>query len=170
MFHGNASPVAFSKQGSLCCLQCQHGADLRGASRRRRLPVHSLQRREHIRQLNPRALVIVMSPAAKWWHWGLGWISQTGYELINEILWKLILLWFWVWWFNQVRILHMPWQLSCHGMCKILTWSDCYFSPNSNPYVDEIWGMSSFTVCEMDPCFLHLLDNVMLRNFRATVA
>ena len=87
MFHGNASPVAFSKQGSLCCLQCQHGADLRGASRRRRLPVHSLQRREHIRQLNPRALVIVMSPAAKWWHWGLGWISQTGYELINEILW-----------------------------------------------------------------------------------
>ena len=29
---------------------------------------------------------------------------------------------------NQVIILHMSWQLSCHGMCKIRTWSDNYFS------------------------------------------
>ena len=28
------------------------------------------------------------------------------------------------WWSDQVMILHMPWQLSCHDMCKIMTWLD----------------------------------------------
>ena len=27
-------------------------------------------------------------------------------------------------WSNQVIILHMPWQLSCHAMYKIMTWLD----------------------------------------------
>ena len=27
-------------------------------------------------------------------------------------------------WSNQVIILHMPWQLSCHGIRKITTWLD----------------------------------------------
>ena len=30
----------------------------------------------------------------------------------------------WFLWFNQVKILHMSWQLSCHDMCKIMTWND----------------------------------------------
>ena len=37
--------------------------------------------------------------------------------------------WFKYWWLIWVIILHMPRQLSCRGMCKILAWMDnCFWS------------------------------------------
>ena len=51
-------------------------------------------------------------------------ISQMVYFLIIDILWKSILLLFWVWWYNLFTILQMLWQLSCGGMWKkIVAWS-----------------------------------------------
>ena len=41
------------------------------------------------------------------------------FEFIIELLWKFFFLYWLFLWSNQVTILHMPWQLSCHGMCKI---------------------------------------------------
>ena len=35
-----------------------------------------------------------------------------------------VLLSFWFWLTDLHKILHMPWQLCCHGMCIILWWSD----------------------------------------------
>ena len=68
---------------------------------------------------------------------GLSYISLN--ELMNEILWKLILFWLWFYWPRQVTNLYMLCQLNCHSMCKIVTWSNYYFSHkhNMNPY--EIW-------------------------------
>ena len=43
----------------------------------------------------------------------------------------------------------MSWQLSCHDMCKILTWSEYYFSHQSKSYSYNIWIMSSWTLCEI---------------------
>ena len=51
-----------------------------------------------------------------------------------EILGVLPLLLFLVYQFNQITILHMPQQLSCCGMCKIVTWLDNYFPYNSSLY------------------------------------
>ena len=46
----------------------------------------------------------------------------------NWNLVKILFALIWCWWPNHATILHMPWQLSCHGMCKIVTWSDHYCS------------------------------------------
>ena len=64
-----------------------------------------------------------------------------------ETLGVLPLLLFLVYQFNQITILHMPQQLSCCGMCKIVTWLDNYFPYNSSLYYYNIW-----TVYEMVPC------------------
>ena len=56
-------------------------------------------------------------------------ISQWVYELIIQSLWICLLLLHDIQWSDQVTILHMPSQLSCHGMCKIVTWWD---HPNHN--------------------------------------
>ena len=45
----------------------------------------------------------------------------------------------------------MSWQLSCHGMCKIVTWLDRYFSCESNLKCNKILMMSSWSICEMGP-------------------
>ena len=37
-------------------------------------------------------------------------------------------------WFNLGPNLHMPWQLSCHGMCKIVARYDQYFSCKSSTH------------------------------------
>ena len=43
-------------------------------------------------------------------------------------------------------------QLSCHDMCKIVTWYDqCYWRKN-NINFDKIWIVSSPILCEMSPC------------------
>ena len=49
---------------------------------------------------------------------------------------KLILLWLCSWCY---KILHMPWQHSCHAMCKILLWS---FNRNSD---DRHWQPTKFS-------------------------
>ena len=35
--------------------------------------------------------------------------------------------------------LSLSWQLSCHYMCKIMTWLDRYFSQKSNIYFQKVW-------------------------------
>ena len=55
---------------------------------------------------------------------GQGTMSQKIYELIIQISWKYMLPFFEKLLSDQVTILHMPWQLSCHGMCKFVTWLD----------------------------------------------
>ena len=69
-------------------------------------------------------------------HGALRPISQTVYELI--ILVKIIFAMIWWWWSNQVTILHMPRQLSCRGVCTIVTWSEDYFSHQSSMYCSKI--------------------------------
>ena len=51
-------------------------------------------------------------------------ILQRVYELLIEILWKNLFAEILIQWSNLVTILYMQWQLSCHGMCKIVTWLD----------------------------------------------
>ena len=43
-------------------------------------------------------------------------------------------------WPNQISILHMARQLSCHDMCKIVIRSDHYFSSNGNENFYKIWN------------------------------
>ena len=49
------------------------------------------------------------------------------------------------------------WQLSCHGMCKIVTWSDQNFHIRAT-YFFKIWTMSSENVCEL--CFCSLVQSI----------
>ena len=74
---------------------------------------------------------------------GLAHVSQTLYKLIIKILWKHILLSRSFWQSNQVIILHMSRQFSCRDMCKIMTWSDVYFSHKRNLNFHEIWFLCS---------------------------
>ena len=50
------------------------------------------------------------------------------------------------------------WQLSCQGICKIVTRSDHNFSHKSNIFFFKIWIMSSENVCEM--CFCSLVQSI----------
>ena len=69
--------------------------------------------------------------------------AKTSYhEFMNSLIksyekysWLLLLFE----WFNLVTDLHMSWQLSCHGMCKVGTWSHHYFSCEHNAYFHNIW-------------------------------
>ena len=45
-----------------------------------------------------------------------------GYELLIHVLGKYVLLLQVNTSTNQFKIWHMPWQLSCHGICKIVIW------------------------------------------------
>ena len=40
--------------------------------------------------------------------------------------------------------MHMSRQLSCRDMCKIVAWSDKYFTSKSNPKFYKIWILSTF--------------------------
>ena len=51
-------------------------------------------------------------------------ISLTFCEVLIQILLKNMRFLQENWMFYQVTILHMPRQLSCRGMCKIMTWYD----------------------------------------------
>ena len=62
-------------------------------------------------------------------YWDLGPIS-THLWAHNSNLLKFFLLYFAFAWSNQVTNLYMPWQLSCRGMWKFVTWSDNYFLIN----------------------------------------
>ena len=66
-------------------------------------------------------------------------------------IWKLILLLFWIWRSNHIIILHISWQLCCHGMCKIVTWSDHYLSSQTHL---KIWVMCSKPYRIMGPICL----------------
>ena len=41
-------------------------------------------------------------------------------------------------------------QLSCRGMCKIVTWNDHYSSFNNKIYLFKTWIMRSLSIHEMD--------------------
>ena len=64
-----------------------------------------------------------------------GPISQRVDELITEILWKILYAEITILMVqsghkkcsNELSILHMPWQLSCHVMCKIEISLEHYF-------------------------------------------
>ena len=66
-----------------------------------------------------------------------GNILQNAYEVIIEILWKFFVLYFLFFWSNQATMLHMPRQLSCRVMCKIVTWFD-FFSSDIDTYIYKI--------------------------------
>ena len=52
---------------------------------------------------------------------------------------------------DQVTILHMPQQLSCRGMCKVVTWLDQQKQNDSNMNIAKIFTMSSATLYEIGP-------------------
>ena len=63
-------------------------------------------------------------------------------------------------WSDQITVLHMPWQLSCHGMCKIVIWFNL-FNQNHNKitFWDFIYKLPN--CCEMSPwchCMRLLLE------------
>ena len=72
------------------------------------------------------------------------WLTlETVHDLIFEILWTFFLLYFSN---NHVTILHLSQQLSCCGMCKILTWSDQYYSnKNNNQSLKNIFVLYTIT-------------------------
>ena len=45
----------------------------------------------------------------------------------------------------------MPWQLSCHGMCKIVIWLDYWNQNKSQNNVQKILTVSSYNICETRP-------------------
>ena len=49
----------------------------------------------------------------------------------------------------------MPWQLCCHGMCKIVTWSESYFSHQTTCIFTRfgLWAHTWFA--KMGPCCLY---------------
>ena len=61
--------------------------------------------------------------------------SLWAYKLNTKSRKKHKLFWNEKQWSNQVTILHMPRQLSCRGMCKMVTWLD-YWNKN-NTYSEE---------------------------------
>ena len=70
------------------------------------------------------------------------------------------------WFSNQVTILHMSWQLSCHDMCRFLTWFNLHKQQNFHKIsVIYIWtlflisyswhGCQAISRCSIDPvCFI----------------
>ena len=53
------------------------------------------------------------------------WVHFTKcFWAYNPNLTKYVLLWLEKSWPDQATILYMVWQLSCHDMCKIVTWLD----------------------------------------------
>ena len=64
------------------------------------------------------------------------YITQTVSELIAEIFSQSFLLQCQSWWSYQITHLHMPRQLSCHGMCKIVAWLARYLAHKSNIYLN----------------------------------
>ena len=52
----------------------------------------------------------------------VGLLNPVFYELIIQIWSRYVLLFHENSWSDQVMILHMPRQLSCRGLCRIMTW------------------------------------------------
>ena len=94
-----------------------------------------------------------------------GWGSSpwTEYELIIHILSGQALIWHEKYWSGQVTNLHMPRQLSCRDMCKIVIWWDNNIKNwNKNNFV-KILVMSSWPVNVMGLwSLLLLLDDSLM--------
>ena len=58
----------------------------------------------------------------------------------------------WQKWSNHVPILHMARQLSCHAVCKIMTWFGHYFSSKSSMNFYKISIMSLSPLCDTCHC------------------
>ena len=80
------------------------------------------------------------------WH-----TSPTFWGSCFKILWKSLFLYFSVYCSNQVTISHMPRQLSCRGLCKLVIWFDHSFPCKGNPNFYKFSNTSSWTVWEKPP-------------------
>ena len=49
--------------------------------------------------------------------------------------------------------LHKLGCFNSHDMCKIMTWSDHYFTNKSNMNFPKVWFMTSQTICEIVSMF-----------------
>ena len=107
-------------------------------------------------QVPPTCLAV--TPHVRAMHWlhdpttselSRGPISQRIYELMIQILSKFMLYLFENWSSDQVIILHMSWQLSCHDMCKIMTWLDYQNHDYSKENFQKIFILSSKNCCKM---------------------
>ena len=77
------------------------------------------------------------------------------------------------WSVGQITILHKSWQLSCHDMCEIVTWSDYYYSSESNMKFMKfgIWAHTLF-VKWLPPggqAETAGLENVIIANIQYTI-
>ena len=52
---------------------------------------------------------------------------------------------------DQAIILYMPWQLSCHGICKIMAWSDDYIH-NYSKKVFMSFQLWAHKLCDPGDC------------------
>ena len=68
--------------------------------------------------------------------------SETVHDLIFKILWTFFLLYFCN---KHVTILHLSLQLSCFDMCKILTWSDQFYSNRNSQSLKNILVLYTIT-------------------------
>ena len=65
---------------------------------------------------------------------------------------KFSLLLFWIQWSHRNLILHMSRQLSCRGMCIIVTWCKrCCIFFTWRQHVHFKWILSSYNLCAMGP-------------------
>ena len=89
------------------------------------------------------------------------WIHFTkAYELILEIVYTVHSQ-FVFWCSKQMAFVHMPRQLSWHGMCKIGIWSDHYFHTRATGFC-----FSKFEICVLKPLAKYVLDYAMwARNY-----
>ena len=69
------------------------------------------------------------------------------------------------WRWNHVTILHMLWQISCHDICKIVTWSDHYCLCKSYLIFFsrfEFWAHNPFV--KWVPSFIILIKTINTTN------
>ena len=86
------------------------------------------------------------------WNGLLGPISLAVYELLIKILYDyLLLILHDKWSSDQVPILHMSWQLSCHDMCKFVIWLKHKNTNYSSNDFHKILIMSSKQFVEWTP-------------------
>ena len=86
--------------------------------------------------------------------WVLGPVSQMIDELIIQILCKIYFTLFFMWLSDEVTHLYMPWQLCCHGMCKIVVRLGHQFGCNSSMFLTRfgLWAHKWFGKLIPGPC------------------
>ena len=78
-------------------------------------------------------------------------VSQRVYELTIKILWNCMLFSLQKQWSDQVTILYMSWQLSCHDMYKFVTWFNHQNHNHIKKKICELSVISSLTLVKWVP-------------------